>query len=108
MLPFWRAPDGATALSLLDSSPTPVMLLLTDLIMPGMTGIVLAREATRRHPGLPVLCMSGYADDDAFRAALGDEEIWCIMKPFSTADMQAAIARACAGDRATSRAPLRR
>jgi CheY-like chemotaxis protein len=38
-------------------------LLLTDQSMPGMTGLALAREATRQRPGLPVLLYTGNAFD---------------------------------------------
>ncbi|RZL52497.1 MAG: response regulator, partial [Sphingomonas sp.] len=36
-------------------------LLVTDHLMPGMTGVELAREIVARRPGLPVLVVSGYS-----------------------------------------------
>ena len=56
------APDGATALILLRDNPQ-VDLLFTDLVMPGLDGIEVARRANRENPALKVLYTSGYAAD---------------------------------------------
>lgn len=87
------ASDGLAALAALRDAALPFDLLLTDLIMPGMSGIALANEAKRLHPSLPVLCMSGYADVDQFRAALDENAVSCIMKPFSSAQLADAMQR---------------
>jgi CheY-like chemotaxis protein len=54
------APDGATALVLLRRHPE-VDLLFTDLVMPGLGGVEVARRACQESPGLKVLFTSGYA-----------------------------------------------
>jgi CheY-like chemotaxis protein len=54
-------PDEALALA--QSFPEPIHLLLTDVVMPGMTGRDLADRMVKLLPGLPVLFMSGYTDD---------------------------------------------
>ncbi len=54
------ATSGAGALALLDQLDEPVDLLLTDVVMPGMSGRELAEAFATRHPGIPVLFMSGY------------------------------------------------
>ncbi len=58
-------------------------LLLTDVVMPGMNGRVLAEQLSRRQPGLKVLYMSGYTD--AFIAGHGvlEEGIHLLHKPFT-------------------------
>jgi two-component system cell cycle sensor histidine kinase/response regulator CckA len=58
-------------------------LLLTDVVMPGMNGRVLAEELSRRQPGLKVLYISGYTD--AFIAGHGvlEQGIHLLHKPFS-------------------------
>lgn len=58
-------PDGPAALSLLDTpSDPPIELLLTDASMPGMTGPELIERVRVARPDLPVLLISGYAQDD--------------------------------------------
>jgi CheY-like chemotaxis protein len=71
------AHDGQTALHLIASRPGGFDAMITDVVMPGMTGPELATAARRRQPGLRVLFISGYAHgaagdgpgpDDAFLA----------------------------------------
>jgi DNA-binding NtrC family response regulator len=73
----------------------PVELLLTDVMMPGgMDGIVLAAEARRRRPGLPVLLSSGYAGAPSRVAAAGFP---LLRKPFTLEELGTAIERAMRG-----------
>src|SRR5580765_943445 len=55
------APNGEVALRLIQGRAGELSLLLTDLVMPGMSGLELARAARELQPELPVLCMSGYS-----------------------------------------------
>lgn len=55
-----EATDGAEALKLFDLHSGNVHMLLSDVRMPGMTGIELAFELRRRREDLPILLMSGY------------------------------------------------
>ncbi|PZW68650.1 PAS domain S-box-containing protein [Pseudomonas sp. URMO17WK12:I1] len=58
-------------------------LLFTDLIMPGgMNGVMLAREARRRKPGLKVLLTTGYAENSLERTDAGGSEFDVISKPY--------------------------
>jgi CheY-like chemotaxis protein/signal transduction histidine kinase/putative methionine-R-sulfoxide reductase with GAF domain len=63
------AASPAQALDVLSSRADGVDLLVTDLSMPGMTGIELAAEARRRSPALRVVCCTGYGDERAERMA---------------------------------------
>ena len=54
-----------------------VQLLLTDSLMPGMSGTDLAENAEHLKPGLPVLHMSGYIPADA------DQQQSFVQKPFT-------------------------
>ena len=71
-----EAASAYEALTLLISND--VQLLITDSLMPGMSGIVLADTAGHLHPGLPILHMSGYTPPD-----LTDEGQAFIQKPFT-------------------------
>jgi two-component system, NtrC family, nitrogen regulation response regulator NtrX len=57
------APDGGAALAALDAEEADVVLL--DLVLPGASGLSVLEQITEKHPGLPVVMMSG-------RATLGD------------------------------------
>jgi CheY-like chemotaxis protein len=55
------APDGAAALGLVRHSGGGIDLLFTDIVMPGLDGFEVARQARDARPGLKVLFTSGYA-----------------------------------------------
>jgi hypothetical protein len=80
------APGGAPAAG--------IDLLLTDVIMPGMSGPELARRLLDRHPRLQVLLMSGYTEDELDPAALGDPRLQFLAKPFEPAELLARLAAA--------------
>lgn len=63
-----EASDGVDALRLLDETPAPVHLVLTDVIMPKMTGAELGRHLVRHRPDLRIVFMSGYCDDPMVRS----------------------------------------
>ena len=78
-----EAVDGVDALRLLDENPTPVHLVLTDVIMPKMTGAELGRRLVRLRPELPIVFMSGYSDDPIVRNFERIPPIF-LPKPFTT------------------------
>jgi len=83
------ASDGAAALEELASSPYD--LLLSDIRMPVMDGIALALSAAREWPQLTILLMTGFADQ---RERASDLEALIhdvVVKPFSVADIRAAV-----------------
>ncbi len=90
------APDGIVALQILQDSVTPFDLLLTDVVMPGMSGSVLVDHARRLNPEMAVLLMSGYADDEAALKALAADTVACLPKPFSISELSAFVSRALA------------
>jgi signal transduction histidine kinase len=71
-------------------------LLLTDVAMPVMNGVELARRARTLGHELPILFASGYADVQAFGAELSDETV--LKKPFRIAELAAKIEAALDGD----------
>jgi CheY-like chemotaxis protein len=77
-----EAVDGVDALRLLDETAAPVHLVLTDVIMPKMTGAELGRRLVRLRPELPIVFMSGYCDDPLVRNFERIPPIF-ISKPFT-------------------------
>jgi len=73
-----------------------IHLLLTDLIMPGMTGKDVAAVVSRLRPGIRVLFMSGYTDDVIdLHGGLGPETFF-LQKPFSSAALAEKVRQALA------------
>lgn len=62
-------------------------LLLTDIVMPGMTGVALAEEMKKLHTKVKVLFMSGYTADIATLSGLLEKGVPFLRKPFSRADL---------------------
>lgn len=58
-------------------------LLVSDVVMPGMSGAALAQEARRLYPHLPVLLMSGYPDDDLVAHQIARQSVSFLAKPFT-------------------------
>jgi len=77
------APNGAAALAICDRHEGCIDLLVTDLVMPGMNGIELARRVCDSRPGIPVLFMSGYAEDAKERLGDLDEGRAFLQKPIT-------------------------
>jgi PAS domain S-box-containing protein len=79
-----RAPDGQTALEMAHGLAGRVDLLLTDIVMPGITGRELAQTLAVEHPKLRVLFMSGYTDDAVVRRGVLEEGMPFLQKPFTS------------------------
>jgi len=77
------AGDGPEALSISQRYPDPIHLVLTDVVMPGMSGLEVAESITCLHPEAGVLYMSGYTDDMVIRNGLLHEKTAFLQKPFS-------------------------
>ncbi len=86
------APSGAAALALFEAHPYTVDLLITDCVMPGISGLELAQQLRLRDASLPVLFMSGYTDQLAELKQFQGGHCAELAKPFtSEALVQCAI-----------------
>ena len=86
--------DGRAALELL-SSGVEVDLVLTDVVMPRMGGVELARELERIRPELPIAFMTGYADVESIQQLESREpHLPVLNKPFTIDDLVTAVHRA--------------
>jgi signal transduction histidine kinase/CheY-like chemotaxis protein len=74
--------DPLRALELVEQHADRIDLLLTDVVMPKLSGPELARRALLRVPKLAVLFMSGYAPDEALRESVAGGEADFLQKPF--------------------------
>lgn len=86
-----QASDGLDALNLWDSHGGDVDLLLTDVVMPHMTGGELARRVSQLRPDVPVVYMSGYSDDRLLQEVCHAN---FLAKPFTSSDLTDKVRRA--------------
>ncbi len=78
-----EASNGATALSLAQQHQSAIHLLVTDVVMPEVSGRELADQLVQLRPDMKVLFMSGYTDDAIVRHGILQEGIAYLQKPFT-------------------------
>lgn len=83
-----RAASGEEALERLGEAPEPFDAVFSDVVMPGMSGVDLARAVRQRWPGLPVILTSGYSHALAEEGADGFE---LVRKPYAAEDLSRAL-----------------
>ncbi|TAK06221.1 MAG: response regulator, partial [Rhizorhabdus sp.] len=76
---------------LLEKQDRPVQLLLTDVIMPEMSGPALAEAARRHQHGIKILYNSGYTRDAIMRDGKLDAGVDLISKPFTFAQLASKV-----------------
>lgn len=70
-------------------------LIITDYLMPGITGAELVRQARLELPGVPMIIATGYADMRAIEEVIGEDML--LRKPFQLVELAAAVERALQG-----------
>jgi signal transduction histidine kinase len=90
------ASNGADALAIVDRHPALVMIM-TDVVMPGMNGRKLAEEASRRRPDLKILFTTGYTRNAIVHNGTLDEGVELLAKPFTLEAVAAKIAKILSG-----------
>jgi len=86
-----EAPEAESALRLADGHDGRIHILLTDVVMPGMSGVDLARTLAPQRPGLKVLLMSGHTDDAVIRHGGIAPGAHFLQKPFTPDELQRRI-----------------
>jgi len=89
------ADNGEDALEILAKNE-PVDLLISDVVMPGMDGPTMVREARQSRPDLKILFMSGYAEEQ-LRKSIDIENVNFLPKPFSVVELAEAARRTVTG-----------
>jgi DNA-binding NtrC family response regulator len=86
-----EAGDGMEALETLRSSVARIDIVLTDLMMPRMSGAELSDHLASMRPDLPVLLMSGYADVEMTNGSRLDKSRPFLEKPFTAAALRSFV-----------------
>ncbi|HYW06931.1 MAG TPA: PAS domain S-box protein [Longimicrobium sp.] len=82
-----EADRGEAALRLMDSHRGPIHLVLTDMVMPGMSGRALAGRIVLRRPGTRILFTSGYTPDMYASSGALEPDTHFLAKPFEPGDL---------------------
>ena len=85
------AGDGPSALRLAEDHHGKIDLLVTDVVMPGMSGPQLAGRLTRSRPGLIVLYISGYTDHVLLEREVNEKGTGVLQKPFRPDSLAAKV-----------------
>jgi CheY-like chemotaxis protein len=78
-----EARDGEEAVRVAQQCQGPIHLLVTDVVMPRMSGPQLAELLARDRPALRVLFVSGYADEASMRCGVPEAGATFLQKPFT-------------------------
>ncbi len=81
------ASQGTDALLMEERHEGRIDLVVTDVVMPGLSGRQVAEELTRRRPGLRVLYVSGYTNDAMVRHGVREAETAFLQKPFAPEEL---------------------
>jgi two-component system cell cycle sensor histidine kinase/response regulator CckA len=88
-----EAPNGDDALSIGANHPGQIHLLLTDLVMLGMSGREVAKQLAVLRPGIRILFMSGYSGDSVVAREELERETAYVQKPFTPDDLARTVRR---------------
>ena len=86
-----EAQDGGEALQVCEKHRGPIHLLVTDVVMPGMSGRDLAVRLAGQRPEMKVIYMSGYTDDTIVQHGVLEEGILFLQKPFSLDELASVV-----------------
>ena len=90
------ANNGEEALEVIDQGDE-IALLISDVVMPLMDGPTMVREARKTRPELPILFMSGYAEEQ-LRKSIDIDNVAFLPKPFSVQELAEAVRKVLSGN----------
>ena len=93
------AADGAQGLAAIHAASGGYDLVVSDIRMPEMDGIEMARAAANAYPGMRIMLMTGYADQRERAHGLDSLIHDVLTKPFTVAELRTAVAEALAARR---------
>lgn len=71
-------------------------LVLTDVSMPGLSGLDLLNRVVQLYPGTPVIIVSGFSDQEQAQSLIGRGAFDCLLKPFRLEVVEDSVRRALA------------
>jgi PAS domain S-box-containing protein len=89
--------DPNKALAFAEDRENPIDLMLTDIVMPQLSGVALTEQIRRIRPEMPVIFMSGYTDHPQERLGLDDRTTFFLSKPFTISALSTVVRRICGG-----------
>src|ERR1700744_5443555 len=100
-----QAGNGLDAIALAERHRGDIDLLLTDVVMPRLSGPELAQELRALRPGLEVLFMSGYNDSRLVHRGVEEANVHLLVKPFSPDDLVDKVGKLTGGKPPPASAP---
>jgi CheY-like chemotaxis protein len=88
-----EAADGAQGLERIHACRAEYDLVVSDIRMPEMDGIAMAKEAARAYPGLKIMLVTGYADQRERADELDGIIQDVLLKPFALADFRSRVSK---------------
>lgn len=89
-----EAESSPAAVAMCEAHDGPIDVLLTDIVMPGLSGVELARAIREKRPSIRILFMSGYADDAFGGGRAPSAGTMFIAKPFAPATLASKVREA--------------
>jgi CheY-like chemotaxis protein len=90
--------EGKEALRAFAAAPDEIDIVVTDLIMPGMSGRELVQAIHQIRPNLKALFVSGYTEDEIIRRGLHDPDVAFLQKPFTADELADRVRTLLDGD----------
>jgi PAS domain S-box-containing protein len=97
-----EASDGVQGLKVAASHPGPIHMLITDVVMPHLSGPELATKLSAQRPRLKTLFISGYTDDTVFRHGVLEGGVAFLQKPFNLKALAQKIREVLSGEPAAA------
>ncbi len=86
-----EADSGEQAISLSQSHDGPIHLVITDVVMPGMSGVDMAAQLEADRPGIGILYVSGYRDETISHHGMSSVQVHLLQKPFTVEALTAKV-----------------
>ncbi len=87
----FEAENGNEALRIYDKEKKTIDLIITDVVMPGMSGREVIQKIERGRSGVRVLYISGYSDDSVVRHGIQEDGVHFLQKPFTPSELSSKV-----------------